>query len=337
MLDIGYPISAFLEITSKCNLRCKHCYNNSGFESKNKDINYEKLIKELSNKGVSSLTISGGEPLLYPDLFKIINLLNENKIKTCINTNGLLLTKQMLSLFLEKGVDSMQISIDGAKDLHEYIRGKNTYDLCVKKIKLAVAAGFIVKIGYTINALNYNDIEKMIFDMKKIGVKSIAFYRYIPSSERDVDKELVITSEILSVISKKLDELRTKYQEKEFCIYYEPLSFLSFIHNDFYKNRTQCLAGVGQLNIDVNGNVLLCAHNRMIAGNIFDESIEDIWKKQNKTLKISNNIIPKNCENCKYSEICRGGCKGIIIASNLDPHVYGDPACFIDLYRKQKI
>ena len=93
---LRYPISAFIELTSNCNLKCKHCYNNSGISIKEIDEKLlERLVKDLDTNLVTSVTISGGEPLLYSQLNELLKFIAENtSMKVALNTNGLLLNDE---------------------------------------------------------------------------------------------------------------------------------------------------------------------------------------------------------------------------------------------------
>lgn len=282
---ISYPITAFIEVTSKCNLACKHCYNNSG-EDNLCDFEYEKLIdiiKDFEQNYVATITISGGEPLLYNKIWETLNYIKNNtKMKVALNSNGLMLNEQNIDRLISLNVKDIQISLDGLKNTHEKIRGKDTFDKTVANIVKCVNRGIRVKIGYTINALNYNDIEEVIKLAIDIGVSSIAFYRFVPTSKRDFNRVLDINAELLKYISQNLIYLQKKYSQNRFLIYFEPLSFFSFLHNNKYLSKSKCLAGEGQINFSTSGELLLCSHNRISCGTVKSRDVKTLWEVQNK-------------------------------------------------------
>ncbi len=260
---LGYPISSFIELTSECNLKCLHCYNNSGIKSNY--INYDVLcdkILDLNKNGVVSITISGGEPFKYPEIWKLLDFIkNYTALRVAINSNGILIGEKTIRMLKKRNIADIQISIDGSEFAHDIIRGKGTYKVVLKNIKKCIENDLKIRIGYTVNAVNYRDIEEVAAFMKKSGVSSIAFYRFVPTSERNIDNFLDLDNKKLKLISEKLIYLSEIYNKSDsFRVYFEPLSFFSFLHNSKYLNYTKCLAGEGQLNISFDNNIYLCPH-----------------------------------------------------------------------------
>jgi len=329
---LSYPVSAFVELTSNCNLRCKHCYNNSGISISEIDIKTLKnLVKELDNKVVTSITISGGEPLLYSKLSELLSFItNETSLKVAINSNGILLNdEKYIEMLLKNNVSDIQISLDGMELTHDLIRGSGSFCKTINAIKKCINKGIRVRIGYTVNALNYNELEDVCVMVRNLGAVSIAIYRYIPSSTRDKHQSLNFDKATLLEASKNVIEIQKKYARSGFNIYFEKLSFFSFLLDKRYITMTKCLAGEAQLNIDSSLNVSMCAHLHNISGNLKDSSVGCIWKKQNSLVEDLKKI-PEDCKDCEYANICMGGCKGISYCLNND-YKTKDECCFKEL------
>lgn len=329
---LHYPVSAFIELTSKCNLKCKHCYNNSGVSVKEINIELLKdLILEFDKNIVTSITISGGEPLLYPKLNDLLKFIDEETlIKVAVNTNGIMLNDdKYLDILLDNNVKDIQISLDGSEITHDYIRGEGTYKKTLAAIKKCISKGIRVRIGYTVNALNYGEIEEVIRTIKQIGAVSMAIYRYIPSSVREGHEELDFDKCTLFEAAQKVIYIQRKYSSAGFNIYFEKLSFFAFLIDKEYLKTTKCLAGQAQLNVDSCCNISMCAHIHNISGNAETESIEEIWRKQNQLLKKLNEI-PAECMNCEFVGVCKGGCKGISYCIHKN-YSSKDECCFKEL------
>lgn len=334
---LRYPISAFIEITSKCNLRCVHCYNNSGICDNDMDFNFIiDLLDDFERNDVVALTLSGGEPLLYSNISKLLCYIKDNtSMRISLNTNGILLNDQRyIDLLLKNEVRTIQISLDGNREMHDFIRGKGTYIQAIKAIKKSIAYGIEVRIGYTVNALNYNYIEETCGVSKEIGASSFAIYRYIPSSNRNGHKNLDFTPVSLYEAAQKVLFAYNKYADLNFRIYYENLSFFMFLLDGYYKDRTQCLAGVGQINIDCACNMSLCAHLHNLSDNLLNTGVGLAWESQ-KLLIPSLQEIPMECKDCIYASICKGGCKGIsyILTKTFN---HKDECCYKDLIEAVK-
>lgn len=327
-----YPVSAFVELTSKCNLQCKHCYNNSGISVNEIDIEMlKKLILEFDKNILTSITISGGEPLLYSMLYNLLKFIaEETSIKVAVNTNGIMLNEdKYLNILLDNNVKDVQISLDGSEVTHDFIRGKGSYKKTINAIKKCVENGIRVRIGYTVNALNYSEIEEVCRIIKEIGAVSMAIYRYIPSSQRNQHEKLDFNKVTLLEAAKKVIHVQRKYSSVGFNIYFEKLSFFAFLIDKDYLQTTKCLAGQAQLNIDSSCNVSMCAHLHNISGNAEKESIVEIWGKQNQLLEKLKEI-PTECKRCEFAEVCKGGCKGISYCLHND-YCTKDECCFKEL------
>lgn len=333
-MKLNNPVSVFFEITSKCNLECKHCYNNScssSFTSLN-IVDFKSIIKELNKSEIYTITISGGEPLLHNNFWEMLSFLKKFNFRICINTNGLLLSDKICMKLLEYNVKDIQVSLDGLECIHDYIRGKGTFNKTLLGINSAINCGINVRIGYTINAINYKFIEEFVKFIIERNVQSVALYRFMPTSIRNLDKKLDLNKLMLMEISKNISYIKEKYSTDNFQIYFEPLSFFSFIHDSRFLKHTKCLAGCAQLTLSSNGDIILCPHLRYSVGNYNDNDISFLWSIQNKSRDFLNNI-PNECLECKYAIICKGGCKGFSLAyyNNFNKK---DPCCFIDIYEK---
>lgn len=327
-LKLQYPVSSFLEITSNCNLKCKHCYNNSC--NKNiQEIDYKKIceiIDELKQNGVYSVTISGGEPTIHRDFEKVIEYLACSNLNICLNTNGIFITEKICQKLHGLGIKDIQISVDGLEKTHDIIRGSGNFKKTFNSIMNAIKFGLNVRIGYTVNALNYLELDSFFEKISSIDIKSIAVYRFVPTSHRNINFELDLKKEQLSHISNNLINLRRKYSNSHFNIYFEDLSFFTFLHDASLLERTHCLAGIGQITISYTGDVLMCPHLRRPSINGKSISLKESWDRCNKN-RLLLNYIPKECRRCEYSEICKGGCKSFSLAYYGDL-IHKDPGCF---------
>ena len=110
--------------TRRCNLRCRHCYSSSGpWVSDSTDLEVlRSAVTDARGLGYDVLSVSGGEPLLFPDLVALLGHAREVGMRTSVTSNGMLLTKRRLSE-LAGLVDVLAISLDGRPETHEWMRG----------------------------------------------------------------------------------------------------------------------------------------------------------------------------------------------------------------------
>ncbi len=316
--DIGFlskPVSFFWEPTKLCNLCCKHCYTESSPNNElGLNLNDAKLvIDKMYNEGIYSVGIGGGEPLMIPFLAELIAYITSKKMNVSISTNGILLSDKKIKELKNAGLKIIQLSIDGLKDDHEFLRGINTFDSLIDAIDLINCYDIGLRIGCTVNSRNYKNLESFIETMKDNGVTVINFFRYMPYSKKHnylslTPEQLMETTSYLVKKSKENVYIQEE-MSKKFYITFEYLSFFAFLIDEEYLSHTSCTAGKAKFNLRANGDVSICNYISSVVGNIDDESIEDIWNK----IKVESEEvkkIPLDCIKCEYAEYCRGGCKG---------------------------
>lgn len=131
--------SLLIDITYRCNLRCKHCYNKESLlESYESDIDYNVFCKLIKNNDINHIHLLGGEPLLYNTLDKVVK--EHKNIIFSVNTNGLLLNKSINDgLFENKNIKEVTISVDGFdQESNDCTRGHNTFSKVLYNYKKLV-------------------------------------------------------------------------------------------------------------------------------------------------------------------------------------------------------
>ena len=182
-LNLKGPLTVGIDITNRCNLRCKHCYTSSSFDSKIPDITLSKfleVLEELNKLGTSVISLAGGEPLVRPDLCEITKAVAEKNMLLFLNSNGQLLTLEYAKRLKENGVNHIEISIDGLEKNNDIIRGKGTFKKALAGFQNAQKAGLSVGIMTVVCKQNLNDVEKLIDFFYKKKAIGIGFIRFKP-------------------------------------------------------------------------------------------------------------------------------------------------------------
>lgn len=146
--DSYTPFHAEIEITKKCPLKCRHCYNNSGKQSKDELTSEEiiEIMEELKNAGVIKVAITGGEPTLKRGFIDICKFAAKSFLAVAIMSNGYLINQEMINELVEyKNNLAFQISIDGTEKHHNTIRGvSDSFQRACNAVKLLSENGFKV-------------------------------------------------------------------------------------------------------------------------------------------------------------------------------------------------
>ena len=140
MKIMSTPKSMDLEITNRCNLRCKYCSHFTSAGDVGQDLPKEEWLQffeELKHCAVLSVCLSGGEPFYREDLKDLIEGIIRNRMRFNILSNGTLVTDEMAEfLASSRRCDSVQVSIDGSIPItHDAFRGDGTFFRAIKGIK----------------------------------------------------------------------------------------------------------------------------------------------------------------------------------------------------------
>ena len=291
-------------ITHRCNLRCKHCYQEdySSFEdfedAKNVLDQYCTLIKAYNCQG--RLNITGGEPLTHPFLFDILRLARSRGIKTGVLTNGTLIGEWDAKKLKASGVDYVQISLDGMEKVHDSIRGKGSFQKAVNGIYALKSQGIFTSISFTAQNNNLSELKKLAGFCETLGADKLWFDRVIIPADEDKDK-LTLSAESFRKLCRTAAHLNKK--GKVFCG-----RALQFI---YCKNKLiyHCSAGENLLIVLANGDVMPCRRLPFIIGNVKNSDLLTLHQSSPIMHELRNTGIPEGCKSCKYSALCRGGSK----------------------------
>ncbi|MHA1449545.1 MAG: radical SAM/SPASM domain-containing protein [Candidatus Hodarchaeales archaeon] len=302
-------------ISSACNLKCKHCrqppINELSFEKKIDFINY------LVNKTViQNITITGGEPLIHQDIWKLCNYLNDCNFKVGIVSNGTTLIPEIIEKIAHHEV-KMTISLDGSKRIHEQIRGKNTFDRTRNGIKLLDDEGMKFKINKVIFSSQKGDSQEYIRFLEQFNhLEALNLYRCIPTGKASLNmlseknKHYAILNELLSVIS-------TSILKNSVNIYVDdPLAPL-YTPEDIYRDlkiKFGCLAREGMISAQPDGSFLACqalpieVANWSRGLNWNDLSSHPLVQRTRASTNITKGLFPEECLKCGHFSPCKGGC-----------------------------
>src|SRR3989344_9174141 len=183
-------------ITNKCNNSCKHCYINK--KSSNLDeLSLSESFKviddlvqfsELINL-IPSISFTGGDPLLKKDINNLLAYANQNKVKIVMLGNASLLNKKNLEMLKKNNVSKYQLSFDGLKDTHDFIRGKGSFDENLEGIIKLRSHDIPVMIMSTVSKINYLDIPELIEFLVPRDILVFDFARLVPIGQGKRIKE----------------------------------------------------------------------------------------------------------------------------------------------------
>ena len=175
-------------ITHRCNLRCEHCYQEDYTAFADRDAlrevldQYEAMLRACRFWG--HINITGGEPLLHPDLFWLLEEARRRQMTTAVLTNGTLVGLQEARHMRASGVQYVQISLDGVPQTHDAIRGKGSFDEAVRGVEALQSQGIFTSISFTAQRHNMGELKALAKLCERFGTDRLWFDRVvIPAGE----------------------------------------------------------------------------------------------------------------------------------------------------------
>lgn len=322
-------------VTNSCNLRCKHCYANSGIAYEDEltvDEISNKILDEAEKIGTKFVTLTGGEPFAREDIFQIIQEIKRRGIRVCIASNGMLLDEEKISSLKALDVDRIQISLEGpTAEYNDIIRGKGVFEKNVNEIiPLLKQAGLFVAISLTPTINNYQTLPQMAELCASLGVDSFSIRRFADEG-RGKENKLNMNKEENIQLLDSISKLREEYQSKLKISTGDPLYILVDERRDEYIKKPLlggCTAGITSLAIDATGNIKPCTRSNEIIGNVKFDNLSEIWEKHPLLMQLRHrNELNGKCAVCKYKMLC-GGCR--VCAEKFDNSLFGeDSHCWV--------
>jgi heme b synthase len=349
------PRLVFWELTSACNLKCIHCRACPVEERSPEDLTTEEgrtLIDQIASFAKPVLVLSGGEPLVRPDVFEIAAYGASRGLRMALATNGTLVTSEVARKMKESGIQRVSVSIDGASaESHDSFRRiPGAFDDAWRGIENIKAVGIPFQINTTVtkhNIAEIPDILKLVIDR---GAVALHIFLLVPTGcgKEIADEEMIEPAEYERVLNWLYDRSKdTQIGLKATCAphYFrimrqrakeEGIKITAETHG-FEAMTKGCLAGSGVCFVSHKGEVYPCGYLPVSAGSVRREHFKDIWENAEvfRILRDEDNLEGK-CGYCEFRRICMG-CRARAYGytgNYLDPEPYCVYEPKAPMYRK---
>lgn len=305
------PTSAVFEITHRCNMNCRFCYQKGSASLNDLSLNdAQKIMDEFSKSGIRRIVFIGGEPFLHPEWNEILSYAYGLGIKCLFISNGTAITKELAYKTFHYAKEGI-ISIHGDEDTHDFITSSpGSYRKAIDGIGNLLEAGFRVGIYYTITRDNYSQLYpaiRKLFISEKLKIDWVAVNRDLPhGAGREYFKNPLTDEEYLEVF-RQLERM-----EEEFLlpVFLEVAYPLCRVDPKYHRYILTCQSGISNITIDVRGNMKFCpVMDSACLGNIFKQSLIETWQ-HSPVLAFHRSLswLEEKCLKCKYLGKCVGGC-----------------------------
>ncbi|MDR3327249.1 MAG: radical SAM protein [Prevotellaceae bacterium] len=313
---IALPHIAF-ELTNRCNLDCIYCYNiwkmtgakHVAFNS------YQKATKALDEvfrqANILSVALTGGEPLLAERFLEVALFCRMAGKQVTVISNGVRKAETTYQQLLKMGVGLFEFPIHSAQaSIHDKMVGyAGSWEQSVASVKQILQLGGYVVPVVVITRFNVGVLGETLDFINSLNCKRIMLNRYnIGGSGCERPQEISASPNELRSAFALADHKAT---ELELRLSSNVCSPMCLLHPRDYPNIAfgHCSfdATLRPVTLDVNGNVRLCNHSPVVAGNIFEQPLWEILNGDYAQLWASS--IPTFCSECVEWQQCKGGCR----------------------------
>jgi len=310
-----------LEVTQRCNHACLHCYNVwHGADGQPTDYPQGEMDtaetlalinKALDETRCGHVTLTGGEPLLRPDLPQILDLLRERNITPTLISNGRLLDEPTVSVLLDRGVTLFELPLlSRRREVHDHLSGApGAFDAVLAAMAhIRTHAGQFVAV-FVATRHNLPDLYDTIKLAFAFGSRGMMLNRFNPGGRgRAHLAELLPTVSEMRQALAVANEAAAEFQFPISCSIAMPPCL---IDHHAYPNLSFgfCAAGSARAyyTLDPLGNLRPCNHTPTILGNLREEPFADLIAPERMAPFVEP--VAAFCDPCVLRRTCQGGCK----------------------------
>jgi SynChlorMet cassette radical SAM/SPASM protein ScmF len=325
-VDRTYPLNQiYFYLTEGCNLRCRHCWiapkyqgENNSYPSLDLDL-FKSIIEQAKPLGLTGVKLTGGEPLLHPQIHELLEFVRSEEIRLTVETNGVLCTPELAEKIAACKDPFVSVSLDGAEaETHEWVRGvTGCFDETMNGIRNLVDAGLRPQMIMTIMRYNKEQMEQMVRVAESLGAGSVKFNILQPTARGE---KMHFSGEALDI--EELVDLgkwveNTLSAATDLNLYYDhPMAFRPL--GKMFGNNGDGWGTCGILSILgvlADGSYALCGIGETVSDLVFGHASKDIlehvWTNTSVLQEIREELPQKLegiCGHCLMKEICLGSC-----------------------------
>lgn len=306
----------FLEITKRCNLNCLHCGSDCKKETNSPELTTDSWIKIIdyikaqfsSNVG---FIITGGEPLLHKDLFKIGKHIKENGMRWGMVTNGMLLNELTLKKLIAAGISSITLSVDGTEESHNWLRN-NKRAFCKVTNALKHIAESEIKFKDVVTCVspkNLEELDEIAELLIDFGIKKWRLFRIFPSGRAANNTRLTLDFEQTQQMLNWIELNKPKLNRKGLTINLSCEGWVPFKQDKKLRDTAFfCRSGINIASILADGTITGCSNNSsgFHVGNILTENFKKVWNENFDIFRDKQWLKNTICSNCEHLKKCFG-------------------------------
>ncbi|MDR1038944.1 MAG: radical SAM protein [Deltaproteobacteria bacterium] len=342
-------------VTRACNLSCLHCYASATAGKAPDELSPEEalvLVRSLTGYGAPVILFSGGEPLMRPDIFRLIGEAVNGGSRAVLSTNGLLLDARTTARLAGIGLSYVGISLDGLEERHDAMRGRpGAFGEALRAVDTALDAGLKVGLRLTLTKSNLHDLEGVFDLMAARRIPRACFYHLVDTGAgANLADEFLSHAETRVAVSRIADLTRKMFENG---LRPEILTVDNHADGPFLclKMRSEGRDADADRALELlrlnggssSGNGIGCVSwngdvhpdqfwRSVVLGNIRERPFPAIWNDPSDrllaALRDKKSHLTGRCRECRHLEICGGGLRARAAHATGDDWA-PDPACYL--------
>jgi heme b synthase len=325
------PRLIFWETTAGCNLRCIHCRRiDVADELVPEDLTTaeaKQLVDQIVAFCNPILVLSGGEPLIRPDIFEIAEYAVAKGLRVALATNGTLIDEPMAQRIVDAGIRRVAVSLDGATaETHDTFRAlPGSFAQALDGIRHLRALGMSVQVNTTVARHNIDELPQILDLALSLEADALHIFLLVPvgCGVEIADEQMISPHQYEEVLNWFYDRDQERLLElKATCAPH----YLRIVRqrtatqkreqdagpatsSDLYAMTKGCLAGTGVCFVSHKGEVFPCGYLPLPAGNIREQPLQQIWQDAPIFKELRDpELLEGKCGRCQFKRIC-GGCR----------------------------
>lgn len=335
------PYAMLAELTHRCPMQCPYCSNPVELLRPKDELDtatWVRVIREAAALGVLQIHFSGGEPTLRPDLEELVEAAAEAGLYTNLITAGVTLDAERLHRLADKGLDHVQLSIQGSRAMEaERIGGyRGAHARKLATAEAVKAAGLALTVNAVMHRQNLDQLPEIIdlavaLKAERLEVAHTQYHGWAFINRAALMPSYAQLEEATETVVAAQARLKG-------------ILTIDYVVPDYYAQRPKaCMGGWGRqsLNITPDGRVLPCHAAETIPGLEFDrvsaKPLAGIWDSSPAFERFRGTAwMPEPCRSCDQREIDWGGCRCQALALTGDPAAT-DPACALSPFHQEMV
>ena len=343
----------FWECTQRCNLSCRHYGSDCFASAKDQDMPLEDFLKALDtipNPHLSGqqkkkkagqnliVVLTGGEPLLRPDIEQIGQEIKKRGYWWSMVSNGFFYTEEMHKKLIRAGLKALTFSLDGIEDTHNWMRGNpKSYEHTVKAIEIAAKEKYLdLDVVSCVNRRNINHLEEIYQKLSSLGVRKWRLFTIIPIGRAKEDPDMHLTNqEMVRLMDFIVQKRQTKHslpssnsqtsgnnasetgsnsqnsgKQALLDVAFSCEGYLGRYEEKVRPVRFFCHAGINIASVLIDGRICACPNidrDVFSQGNIYQDNLYEVWENKFQVFRNRNWAKKGICARCPQFKNCLGG------------------------------